>query len=126
MAVTPACGFNQDGWSPQRVKTVRCSVTLLTIFRQMPSDLDQRTRDLALFNITGWVGIWAPATTQRNILEQLSHQLTRIAAMPDVQAKLAEAFMEPSPLGIDDFTTFVKGEYERWGKIARAAKVMND
>jgi tripartite-type tricarboxylate transporter receptor subunit TctC len=77
-------------------------------------------------DVTGWVGVWAPATTQRNILEQLSHQLTRIAAMPDVQAKLAEAFMEPSPLGIDDFTTFVKGEYERWGKIARAGKVMND
>ncbi len=72
------------------------------------------------YEMINWLGMFAPAGTPRAVVERLSSELVRIVRLPEVTARFQAGDVEPSPLGVDEFTAFVKSEVEKWAKVVAA------
>ena len=70
-----------------------------------------------------WYTLLAPSRTPRPIVEKLSGELTRILAVPDVRDQLSRQAIETQPLSAAEFTSFLKAEIVKWGKVVRAAGI---
>jgi tripartite-type tricarboxylate transporter receptor subunit TctC len=73
--------------------------------------------------MTTWYGLYATAGTPRPVVEQLHDELKRALATPEVQAKLKGLGGEIGNLGIDEFATFNRADYDRFGKLIKDAGV---
>jgi tripartite-type tricarboxylate transporter receptor subunit TctC len=71
------------------------------------------------YEMIGWNGIFAPKGTPPEIVVRLHAELVKILQTPDVKQHLATLGAEPGGEKPEEFTTFVKAESERWGKIIR-------
>lgn len=69
------------------------------------------------FNVTSWLGIYAPAGTPRPILEQLSKDIVEGAQQPEERQHLETAGLEVRPLGLAAFEEFTQKELAKWGAI---------
>jgi tripartite-type tricarboxylate transporter receptor subunit TctC len=68
-----------------------------------------------------WYGMLAPANTDRRILDAMHKEVVRVLALPEFRERF-----EPSGTVLvgnspDVFARVIKSDYERWGKIIRAA-----
>ena len=75
------------------------------------------------FEISSWWGVVVPAGTPRPIVDRLAGWMREISAMPETKqflAKVATDVLTGSP---EDMAAMLKAEYERWGRIAKTAKV---
>ncbi len=68
-----------------------------------------------------WTGMLAPAKTPRDIIDRLYAETTKALALPDVQAKLAQNGVEPSPLSPTEMDAMNKREIDLNIQIAQAA-----
>lgn len=70
------------------------------------------------FDAAGWFMIAGPAGTPKPIIERLHAELKTVMAMPDVQEQVNRTGVVPvvSP-SLDELTSFVSKEKERWGKV---------
>ena len=59
-------------------------------------------------------------------MDQLSAELAKVLAQPDVKAKFAGAGAEVHPLGANEFASFVKAENEKWARLIRERKLELD
>jgi tripartite-type tricarboxylate transporter receptor subunit TctC len=73
--------------------------------------------------VTSWHGILAPAGTSRDIVNRLSAEWAKIAAMPDIQEKMQNAGFVSKSSTPEQFVEFIKAETTLWGKVIREAKV---
>jgi tripartite-type tricarboxylate transporter receptor subunit TctC len=71
-----------------------------------------------------WYAVLAPKGTPKAIVDKLNATIVQIDNTDDMkqafQAAGAEAMSQPSPAAFD---TFLKAEYERWGKVIKAAGI---
>jgi len=74
------------------------------------------------FDASGWYGIVAPKGTPTDIVEKLNHQINLILAMPDVQKSLSAGGFEVAPMSVAEFDALIKRDYDRWGKVVKAAQ----
>ena len=72
------------------------------------------------YDMLNWLGMFAPAATPRALVERLSGEAARIVRLPEIIARFHAQGAEPSPLGADEFATFVKSEVEKWAKVVAA------
>jgi tripartite-type tricarboxylate transporter receptor subunit TctC len=63
------------------------------------------------------------AGTPRAIVERLNRETARVLTSPDVQAKLAAASVDPVVLTPEQLTAKIQRDFERWGKVVKAAGV---
>lgn len=77
-------------------------------------------------NAGTWVGIMAPAGTPRDILLRLNRALNSVIESQQTRQALLKLNTEPSTMTVEQFKSFVDGEYERWGKTVREAKIKAD
>jgi len=73
-----------------------------------------------------WLGVTMPAGVPSPIVNKVSAEIARVLNVPDVKARL-------SPQGVDVETTspqalakLIRADYERWGKIIKAAGIKAD
>jgi len=78
------------------------------------------------FDVTGWMGLFAPAGTPRPIVDRLANELARILELEEVKTKFAELGAEPAVMNADTFTTYVSSERTKWGAVVKAAGVKLD
>jgi tripartite-type tricarboxylate transporter receptor subunit TctC len=71
------------------------------------------------FDITGWVGVGAPAGLQKNVLERLHGDILKSLNSPDLKEKLIAQGYELSPLSPTAFTEIVRRDVVTWGKVVR-------
>jgi len=69
------------------------------------------------YEMLNWLGLFAPAGTPRAITDKLASEAIRIVRLPDVVARFHAQGAEPSPLGTDEFTAFVKNEVTKWAEV---------
>ena len=69
--------------------------------------------------VTPWLGIFAPAGTPAAITAKVQRDVTAILAMPDVQAKFAEAGLLVSGDGGAVFAKTIADDYARLGTLVR-------
>lgn len=70
-----------------------------------------------------WYGLFATGGTPRPIVERLHAELARVLAIPEVQVKLTGLGGEIGSLGIEEFASFNRADFERFAKLIRDANV---
>ena len=76
------------------------------------------------FNITSWWGVAVPAGTPRPVIDKLNGWLREINAMEETRTFLFNVATEVITTGTpEQMASMLKEEYERWGKLARLAKI---
>ncbi len=74
-------------------------------------------------NVPSWYTLVVPARTPRGVADRLRAELRRIAANADFREQLARQAFETRNLAPDEFTSFLKAELDKWGKVVRAVGI---
>ena len=73
-----------------------------------------------------WIGLFAPAGTAPEIVQQLYATISLVLKKPEVRAKLLAQEMEPVGSTPAEFGALVKSELDKWLKVIKAANVKID
>lgn len=76
------------------------------------------------FEISSWWGVVVPAGTPRPIVDKLAGWLNDISAMEETRRFLAKVATDVLAGTPEQMATMLQQEYERWGRIAKLAKVV--
>ena len=71
------------------------------------------------YELSGWIGLLAPAGTPKDIVEKLQQAVAKILKEPDVLAKLESVMAEPVASTPAEFATFLQSEISMWGKVIK-------
>lgn len=73
-----------------------------------------------LDSMNGWLGIFAPAKTPKDIVDKLAAEIGKALASPDLDAGLADLGYDATGTPTDRFATIVKQDTERWGAVIKS------
>ena len=73
-----------------------------------------------------WIGLFAPAGTAPEIIEQLYATISQVLKKSEVRTKLLAQEMEPVGSTPAEFGALVKSELDKWLKVIKAANVKID
>ena len=73
------------------------------------------------YAVFAWNGVLVPAGTPRTVIEQLSQELKKAMALPQVKDKFNAQGFAASWDRPDEFGSFLKGEVEKWTKAVKAS-----
>lgn len=90
---------------------------------QFPSVPTVEEAGLPDFDVQSWQGVCAPAATPAAILNKLNEDIISVLHAPDVQQRLTELMMPPSPTAREEFDRFIRAEVARWDKVITDAKI---
>lgn len=75
------------------------------------------------FEVIGWFGWLAPAKTGKPIVERLNRELVKSLGNPEVKDRLLSLATEPVGDKPEEFGNFIRSEYDKWGKVIKAANI---
>jgi tripartite-type tricarboxylate transporter receptor subunit TctC len=75
------------------------------------------------FEYWSWMGICAPGGTPKDIVSRLNRTIVAILGTPQAREWFAAQGGEPKGDTPEEFAAFIKLEYEKWGKVVRAAGI---
>jgi tripartite-type tricarboxylate transporter receptor subunit TctC len=79
-------------------------------------------KELGVDMATGsWFGFFAPKGTPTAIVQKLNVAVNEILQTPAVNARLVAQGAEPIPMSVEEFSKFVRTEYETWAPIVKAS-----
>jgi len=78
------------------------------------------------YEVSGWLGIVAPARTPAPVVAKLNKTLNEIMAMPDMQARMKEQGAEVITATPQEFGSFIAAEFSRWKKVIAAGNLVAD
>ncbi len=70
-----------------------------------------------------WFGLFAPAATPRDVVAKLNADAVAALTPADIREKIASQGMFVVANSSDEFSRFVKSEYDKWGKVIKDAKM---
>ena len=70
-------------------------------------------------SVTPWYGVFAPASTPKQVITQLQTLINQAVDADDVKEKLANLGAEPYKLTGDKFSTLIRAELIRWAKTVK-------
>jgi tripartite-type tricarboxylate transporter receptor subunit TctC len=70
-----------------------------------------------------WYGMFAPAKTPREIVNQLSGEVARVLASPDIKERISNRGSVPKPSTPEEFDAFVRAEVAKVGKVIRDGNI---
>lgn len=73
--------------------------------------------------VTGWAALLAPTGTPPDIIERFQRDSAQFLLRPDIRERLSTAGAEPAATTVTQFASFVKTEYEKWGKVVKQAGI---
>jgi tripartite-type tricarboxylate transporter receptor subunit TctC len=73
------------------------------------------------FNTPLWLGLTAPAGTNRTAIDKLAAAAGKAMHMAEVTEPLRKQGWDPADSNPDQFGSFIRSEYGRWQAVARAA-----
>jgi tripartite-type tricarboxylate transporter receptor subunit TctC len=71
------------------------------------------------FDFDQWYGLFAPVKTPRPVIEQLSKEMARVLAMPDIREKLATRGSVARSSTPEEFDRFVRAETDKVTKVIK-------
>jgi tripartite-type tricarboxylate transporter receptor subunit TctC len=78
------------------------------------------------FEIEGWLGVFVPAATPKEIVAKLSTELARIIASPEGVAGIETLSLVPVGGSAETFEKVLRRDYERWGDVVKATGVKGE
>lgn len=84
-------------------------------------DVPSMSETIPGYDVSSWYAVLAPAATPRPVIETLNKAANVAVTTPEVEAKLVAAGVDVDPLTPKQLFDKLSGDYERWGKVVRAA-----
>lgn len=78
------------------------------------------------FEVYFWLGFVAPPGTPEGITRKLAAELKVVLAMPDIHERLTRAGFTINPGSPSEMAAIMKADYEKWGKVVRAAGIKGE
>lgn len=78
------------------------------------------------FEVTNWIGVFAPAGTPREVVTRLNGEILRVMQAPDIQARLAGEGAKSPARTPDEFGAYVRSEIAKWARVIRDAGIRVD
>jgi tripartite-type tricarboxylate transporter receptor subunit TctC len=75
--------------------------------------------DIADFDISLWVGFFAPHGTPEDVVTRLNTEINQILASPDMKTRLQGQGLDVTPMSVEQTTAFVTSEIEKYGRIIK-------
>ena len=72
---------------------------------------------LAGYEMSPWIGVFAPAGTPRPVIDRLNREINQALALPDVITTLGRQALDPAPTTVDDFNRILQVDFEKYGKL---------
>jgi tripartite-type tricarboxylate transporter receptor subunit TctC len=69
------------------------------------------------FDITAWVGVFAPRGTPKNVVERLNRDVNHVLSQPEVRQRLLQSGADIAPMSPDQFAQFVRSETDKYRNI---------
>ena len=73
-----------------------------------------------------WYGLQAPAGTPPAIVNRLNAELRRVLDAPDLRQRFAEQGTQPAGGTPEQFSAFMREDYQRWGSVIKRARLSFD
>ena len=118
--IAPALSFIKDG------RLLALAVTTARRSSVLPNVPTVAEAALSGFEFDGWVGLWAPARTPKAVLNQLSNEVARILALPDIRERMQSEGLVPKSSTPEEFAKFTRAEIEKLGKVVKASGARAD
>jgi tripartite-type tricarboxylate transporter receptor subunit TctC len=71
------------------------------------------------YEATIWLGMLAPKTTPREIVDKLNADIRKVLADPEAQKLMHKAGVEVAPSTPEEFGALMQSELDRWGKVVK-------
>ena len=94
------------------------------VIPDVPTALESGYPELS--NVIEWYGVIVPAATPRERVALLSAAVLQALHSPEISARILGLGQTLSPLGPEEFGSFIRAEYERWGQAVRASGAKAD
>jgi tripartite-type tricarboxylate transporter receptor subunit TctC len=110
----------------QHVKAGKMKPIVVTMAKRtqfLPEVSTSSEQGHAALQVNSWVGLLVPAKTPASIVNRLHAEIAKIMATAEMRAFVTNTGAEPVALGPPEFGEFLRGEYAKWGKVAKAAKL---
>jgi tripartite-type tricarboxylate transporter receptor subunit TctC len=79
------------------------------------------------YEMTIWLGLFAPAGTPEQVLGRLREEIGRALASPDVKEKLGRAGgLQPFVTSASEFAALIRRDFDKYGKLVREIGVRAD
>jgi tripartite-type tricarboxylate transporter receptor subunit TctC len=78
------------------------------------------------YDLGSWYGLAAPAATSKEVIGRLNSETQKAMKGPDVVKRLGAAGYEVITGTPEEYTTFVRDEVTKWGKIVKAINLKVD
>lgn len=75
------------------------------------------------FESSIWIGFLVPAKTPRAIVQKLSTELNKAAALPDTREKLRAQLMDHHSMGPEEFSALIRSDIAKWSRVVREANI---
>lgn len=70
-----------------------------------------------------WYGLFAPAGVKPDIIARINTEVVKVMNAPETKSRLAQLELNPTTSSPAEFTRFVRAEYEKWGRVIKAADI---
>jgi tripartite-type tricarboxylate transporter receptor subunit TctC len=100
------------------------SPTRSVIFPELPTIVE--AGNVADFDVRAWIGLIGPTGIPRDARQKLATECQKAVAAPDVKERLLAAGLEPESLSMDQMAAYLKKQGDRFGAVARQAKIRLD
>jgi tripartite-type tricarboxylate transporter receptor subunit TctC len=122
------------GQVPLSFPALPAALTLIKAGKLKPIAVTSRKRAPALpdvptiaesgvpgYDMSPWVGLWAPAATPKAIVARLNRELVAVLKEPDVREKMSDLALVPVGDTPAQFAAFHKAEVKKWTDVYKAA-----
>ena len=116
--ITAALGPVRDG------KLVALGVSTISRSSALPNvPTVAESAGLKDFDFNLWVGLFAPAKMQREIVSRLNQEIVKILNSPEMKERLVRIGADPMPMTPEKFDAYIREELAVNAKIAAAAGI---
>jgi tripartite-type tricarboxylate transporter receptor subunit TctC len=92
----------------------------LELLANVPTMTEAGSKDV---DASTWFGLFAPAGTDKQVVQRLSSALDEVLRQPDIRRTLASQGAVVRGGTPEDFRRFFVSEFNRWGKVVKAANI---
>ena len=117
--------FDSLASSAAHIRSGRLRALAVTTAARLPANpqLPTVAETVPGYEIATWYGMWGPKNLPPAIAARMQQAVARMAVSPDSAARFTAMGADPIASTPEDFSRFVRTEYERWGRLVRDADI---
>jgi len=95
------------------------AVTTARRWSELPDVPAMAEAGLPGYEATLWLGISGPAGLPASVTQRLHSEISKALRDPELQASFRSGGVEAQGMASDELATYMRAEYEKWGRVVR-------